>query len=71
MATSIPLDPLARARLKTLKRRMEREMSRDASERTIVSAIVFGVTPAQTAGMLDEFVRARADARTTAPDAAD
>lgn len=71
MATSIPLDPLAQERLKTLKQRMEKEMSRDASERTIVSAIVFGVTPAQASGMLDEFVRARADARASASDDAE
>jgi hypothetical protein len=37
---------------------MESEEGRDASERKIVSALVYGVTPAQASGMLIAFTRA-------------
>lgn len=62
MPTSIPLDPLAEEALKRLKERLERDEGRSASGRQIVSALIYGATPAQTAGMLIAFTRARAAA---------
>jgi hypothetical protein len=58
MATSVRLDPLAHEALQALKERLESEEGRDASDRQIVSALVYGATPAQTAGMLIAFTRA-------------
>lgn len=60
MATSIPLDPLAEDALKRLQRRLESEEGHAASGRQIVSALIYGITPAQTAGMLIAFTRDRA-----------
>lgn len=58
MATTTRLDPLAEKALKTLKTRLESEEGRKATQEEIVSALVFGATPAQTAGMLIAFTRA-------------
>lgn len=60
MATSIPLHPLAQRRLKELKAALEQEFGIEASERTIVSAAVFGTTAPALVGMHGAFVRARA-----------
>jgi hypothetical protein len=64
MATSIPLEPLAEEALKQLQSRLESEEGQDVSGRKIVSALIYGATPAQTAGMINAFNRARARART-------
>lgn len=64
MATGIILHPLAQEALRRLRSRMRSEESREASDRRIVSALVYGTTSAQAAGMLDEFVRAVSAAET-------
>ena len=56
MATGLVLHPLAQKALRDLQSRMKSEMHRDASDRRLVSALVYGITPAQAMGMLDEFV---------------
>jgi hypothetical protein len=63
MPTTIPLDPLAEAALKRLQSRLESEEGRTASGRQIVSALIYGATPAQAAGMLIAFTRASAAAK--------
>jgi hypothetical protein len=60
MATTTRLDPLAQKALKRLKKGLEAEEGRKASQEEIVSALVFGATPAQAAGMLIAFTRAAA-----------
>ena len=44
MPTSVILDPLAHKALKTLKRRLKAEEGHEASERSIVAALIYGVT---------------------------
>jgi hypothetical protein len=63
MATTTRLDPLAEDALKDLQVRLEREEGHKASQATIVSALVFGATPPQAAGMLIAFTRAAAEER--------
>jgi hypothetical protein len=58
MATTTRLDPLAEDALKDLQARLEREEGHKASQVEIVSALVFGATPPQAAGMLIAFTRA-------------
>jgi hypothetical protein len=60
MATATKLAPLAEEALKTLQMRLEREEGQRASQKEILSALVFGATPSQTAGMLIAFTRAAA-----------
>lgn len=72
MPTSIPLDPLAEDALKRLQSKLESEEGHSASGRQIVSALIYGATPAQTTGMLIAFTRDRAAAsrrRDDEPDA--
>lgn len=57
MPTTVRLDPLAQEALKRLQSRLESEEGRQASERQIVSALICGATPPQTAGMLIAFTR--------------
>lgn len=57
MPPNVQLHPLADKALKRLKARLEAEEGRTASERQIVSALVYGITPAQAAGMLIAFTR--------------
>lgn len=64
MPTSVPLDPLAEEALTRLKARLEKEEGRSASNREVVSALIYGATPAQTAGMIISFTRARAASAT-------
>lgn len=71
MATSVPLDPLAEEALKQLQARLENEEGRSASARQIVSALIYGVTPAQAAGMLISFTRARAAAAASGSEASE
>jgi hypothetical protein len=59
MPTSHPLHPVAADRLSALQTELEREFSRDASERKILNAVVYGTTPAQLVGMLEAFTAAR------------
>jgi hypothetical protein len=63
MATTTRLDPLAEDALKDLQVRLEREEGHKASQVEIVSALVFGATPPQAAGMLIAFTRAAAEQR--------
>jgi hypothetical protein len=63
MATTTRLDPLAEDALRTLQKGIESEEGRKASREEIVSALVFGATPAQAAGMLIAFTRAAAQAK--------
>jgi hypothetical protein len=58
MPTTTRLDPLAENALKTLQKRIESEEGRKASREEIVSALVYGATPSQAAGMLIAFTRA-------------
>jgi len=58
MATATKLDPLAERALKDLQGRLAREEGHKASQREILSALVYGATPSQTAGMLIAFTRA-------------
>lgn len=58
MPTTIPLDPLAEEALKRLQSTLESEEGHSASQRQIVSALIYGATTAQTAGMLIAFTRA-------------
>lgn len=60
MATATKLHPLAERALKDLQLRLESDEGRSASQREILSALAFGATPAQTAGMLIAFTRAAA-----------
>jgi hypothetical protein len=57
MPTTTRLDPLAEEALKTLQTRLESEEGHKASREEIVSALVFGATPPQAAGMLIAFTR--------------
>lgn len=66
MATSIRLDPLAQQAIRELKSALEREEGHRASQEEIVSALVFGATPPQAAGMLIAFTRASAQRRASA-----
>jgi hypothetical protein len=63
MATATKLDPLAEKALKRLQTQLESEEGRSASQKEILSALVFGATPAQTSGMLIAFTRVAARAR--------
>lgn len=63
MATSIRLDPLAQKAIRELKSALEQEEGHRASQEEIVSALVFGATPSQTAGMLIAFTKASAQRR--------
>jgi len=60
MPTTVRLSPIADEALKRLQSRLRSEEGHDASERKIVSALVYGATPAQAAGMLIAFNRAAA-----------
>jgi hypothetical protein len=60
MATGIVLHPLARERLQELQTALQSEFGVDATHRDIVAAAVHGATPAQLAGMLIEFTKAKA-----------
>lgn len=62
MASTTRIHPLAEKSLRVLQTRLKAEEGHSASQREIVSALVFGATPAQTAGMLIAFTRAAADA---------
>lgn len=60
MPTTTRLHPLAKQALKELKQRLESEEGRKATQEEIVSALVFGTSPAQAAGMLIAFTRVAA-----------
>jgi len=67
MPTTVRLHPLAHEALKDLKHRLGSEEGHDASDRQIISALVYGTTPAQLAGMLIAFTRAAKRADRSAP----
>ncbi len=60
MATGVVLHPLAVAQAKPLKAALKADFGLDASERDILSAIVYCATAPQVAGMLIAFTRAKA-----------
>jgi len=60
MATTTRLHPLAERALKELKQRLEAEEGHKVTQEEIVSALVFGATPPQAAGMLIAFTRTAA-----------
>lgn len=71
MPTTTRLDPLAEKALKRLKSSLESEEGRKATQEEIVSALVWGASPSQAAGMLTAFTRAvaKAQVRGEAPEA--
>jgi len=60
MPTTTRLHPLAERALKELKQCLEAEEGHKATQEEIVSALIFGTSPAQAAGMLIAFTRVAA-----------
>lgn len=60
MATGVVLDPLAQASAEALKTALEADFGVEATQKDIVSALVYCATAPQLVGMLIAFTKAKA-----------